>query len=539
MDIVNKFKLFFILMMLLPTAWSMEAVSLSQNATVKYDKKQEPAILSIYRTEVGRENEIRPEVTEAEKDAYYDYYFDHYFNKYEEIERYKFFNNILEKNNSVIHKTVLGRNRSYAVRRMDGLLNDCINFLQIKELENDDEKLLKKLDQIKNVDLKNKIMPHYLYKKMRQCTGYLYTENYSLKDFEYIFDKTEMEHFATLKKQHIERRYEEIYLTARIGRLLKFLLFANYPKSLIREHANKTGLTVYILNKQKQAGAVLSHEALAVAYFGSYDKWNQSLDQFLDIKENERRVALQLDVSDKSKKAVLSIYRTEEGRGNEILSEVTEKEKEAYYNYRFHLFHDILYLNRFEVSIPEKKPSARTVKLLEGKIDKLLNKCYKLIEKKDFGLSYTGWPLHGFENIDLDEKMKPHIFSGRMGGCSNFLYTTFNYFEYFEYSDDFEYIYSRNLNNYPVLLKRQEVEKLYEKIYIYVREAGLVRKIPTAYYPKSLIRAHADKTGLTSYIFKKQAEAGTFLSHEKLAIAYFGDRGSWMKNFYEFLDAQN
>ena len=45
-----------------------------------------------------------------------------------------------------------------------------------------------------------------------------------------------------------------------------------------------------------------------------------------------------------------------------------------------------------------------------------------------------------------------------------------------------------------------------------------MRRLPAAFYPKSLVRAHADQVGLTQFINEQEKLAGKKLPHDKLAL---------------------
>ena len=120
----------------------------------------------------------------------------------------------------------------------------------------------------------------YLYGRVDRCAYYLYDDpyKYDLSDFDYT-PKTE--HY-----QKIEKLYERAYLKIRAVGLLRKLPGAHYPKSFVRAHADKTGLTKYIQQKEKEAGRHLPHKYLAADYFGSHEQWVLSLNNYINIKTN-------------------------------------------------------------------------------------------------------------------------------------------------------------------------------------------------------------------------------------------------------------
>ena len=80
-----------------------------------------------------------------------------------------------------------------------------------------------------------------------------------------------------------------------------------------------------------------------------------------------------------------------------------------------------------------------------------------------------------------------------------------------------------------------ELEKEYELIYLNIKSAGLLRKLPDAYYPKSFLREYADQTGLTKFIHDTELKVGRQLSHDELAEQFFGSYDEWMAGFERFL----
>ena len=60
--------------------------------------------------------------------------------------------------------------------------------------------------------------------------------------------------------------------------------YAYYPKSLLREYANQTGLTRFIHAEERKANKRLEHDQLAATFFGSTELWLKGFYKFLDEK---------------------------------------------------------------------------------------------------------------------------------------------------------------------------------------------------------------------------------------------------------------
>lgn len=173
--------------------------------------------------------------------------------------------------------------------------------------------------------------PHYLTGRMMKCVAAIYPKSesyidtdhtscipaYELSDFGYrgfaedgpklkaglkerLKDKYEILYPNYVRKRDIkraviEKKYEIIYLNVRAAGLLRYINDTYYPKSFLREHADQTGLTKYIQEQETQSGKPLKHDELAKQYFGSYEKWVSSLDQFLDQKTIDLKISTQHD----------------------------------------------------------------------------------------------------------------------------------------------------------------------------------------------------------------------------------------------------
>ena len=65
-----------------------------------------------------------------------------------------------------------------------------------------------------------------------------------------------------------------------------------------------------------------------------------------------------------------------------------------------------------------------------------------------------------------------------------------------------------------------------------------MHRLPAAFYPKSLVRAHADQVGLTQFINEQEKLAGKKLPHDKLAVKYFGSYDKWIKSLNGYINKQ-
>ena len=70
---------------------------------------------------------------------------------------------------------------------------------------------------------------------------------------------------------------------------------------------------------------------------------------------------------------------------------------------------------------------------------------------------------------------------------------------------------------------------------MYIKAAGLIRNVPSAFYPKSFLREYAYQTGLTKFIVEAETKAGEQLKHDELAEQFFGSYNEWMTGFEQFL----
>ncbi len=198
-------------------------------------------------------------------------------------------------------------------------------------------------------------------------------------------------------------------------------------------------------------------------------------------------------------------------------------------------------------TLEEPVLSEQERKSLESKISDMLVQCINIIGPEEWEKSLNKDYLDGkhrdsriyddFEggrSRDFATRAQSHYLSYRVLKCTRYLYikqhvgesnndTVKDY-----HIDDFEY--SRILSN-----QEKKIEKLYETIYLSIKEAGLLRRMSYTYYPKSLLREHADKTGLTTFIKEKETQATHPLKHDELAIQFFGSREAWLMSLHKYL----
>ncbi len=188
------------------------------------------------------------------------------------------------------------------------------------------------------------------------------------------------------------------------------------------------------------------------------------------------------------------------------------------------------YYNRFNRMINEPTFTEKELEKKELYIESLLNECVKLVgPEPDDNMEYLTltrdiYIYYNFRigNLEFLYAVQPNYMLNRMYKCTRYLYSE-------EYDiNNFEYT--------KVTSSKKEVEKKYALIYLYVKEAGLLRKMPRAFYPKLLLREYADQTGLTEFIQVKEKAANKQLKHNELAITFFGSEEQWLKGFYKFLD---
>lgn len=194
-------------------------------------------------------------------------------------------------------------------------------------------------------------------------------------------------------------------------------------------------------------------------------------------------------------------------------------------------------LIRFDRSRLESIPETKTLKQNEIKIKNLLLQCLKLgnISENNEDFQFIHFVSHPSLRArpDPDDSASEHRFSGAMMKCAQIVYphdTSIHWLYRKPYNvGDF------NFNQFPTAIQAKQA-KIYEKLYLHIKAAGLVRRMLGAYYPKTLLRAHAKKTGLDKYIIEREQKAGTTLNHDELAAQYFGDYDAWLKNLEEYIN---
>ncbi len=229
---------------------------------------------------------------------------------------------------------------------------------------------------------------------------------------------------------------------------------------------------------------------------------------------------------------------------------ITEKDKAQYYQYYVELedliaqrtpFRPGYYMmayDRFDRSSVQPELTQNVFHKAEQEIQVILEQCIKNgIPKDSLYDLYIDIPqvmgevslptIHDFIDEREFDHTKYYVQSylyGRVDRCVYYLYDDPRKYDL----SDFDY--SPKTNHY------HEVEKLYEQAYLKIRVAGLLRKLPGAYYPKSFVRAHADKTGLTKYIQQQEKKVGRHLPHKYLAADYFGSYEEWIRSLNVYLN---
>lgn len=129
--------------------------------------------------------------------------------------------------------------------------------------------------RITNPEYLRNTQPHYLTGRAYKCVSFLYTKYYDLRDFGYRKHNDK-------KKEKLEQIYEKAYLTIKKSGLLRNIVSAYYPKSLIRRHADKTGLTAYINGWETTCRCYAHHAVAAGRVFNGYKNWIASLNQYIN-----------------------------------------------------------------------------------------------------------------------------------------------------------------------------------------------------------------------------------------------------------------
>lgn len=196
----------------------------------------------------------------------------------------------------------------------------------------------------------------------------------------------------------------------------------------------------------------------------------------------------------------------------------------------FYEIDEVPILPRFNRKVIEPKFNSdeleRRIHHIEALLDALIKKMppQNLKEARSRELALPNKNGHfiniPFANKEYLDNIQPNYLMPKVSYVSRILYST-NYD-----IADFDYNGSSN----------QQIEKEYEIIYLHIKAAGLLRKLPGAYYPKSLLREHANQSGLTQLIKNRELDFKKHLNHDELAVEFFGTYDAWISSFYEFLN---
>lgn len=171
------------------------------------------------------------------------------------------------------------------------LLDECSDLIGPQD---DDQKLGVNLKRAVYIVITGKgwdeetlkrIQPSYLVGRLEKCYRYVLKDPSNLNSFEYENSLVKNDNYHL-----VEDKYEIIYLTARSKQFLHKLRQPSVPKSLIREYANESGLTKFILAAEVKAGKQLKHDELAAIYFGSKRIWQEKVIQFLNQKTEKLNI---------------------------------------------------------------------------------------------------------------------------------------------------------------------------------------------------------------------------------------------------------
>lgn len=282
-------------------------------------------------------------------------------------------------------------------------------------------------------------------------------------------------------------------------------------------------------------------------------------DEYLnDIiqKQNEREEKRKNRNPEKVKKEINEIdftkidMNSDHARYIEDFDFLTEKNQEIYINWwldrnnRVSRYPEMPKIkDRFDRSIIEPKFSEPQIEKRELFLEKLLDECIHIIGKEErdnieyLTLKRASYVLLNFQipapNFIFFLRIQENYLGPRLSKCVHYLYGN-NKGQlqpsdlYYDMSD-FEY----NQLKDP---KYIELENKYSLIYLHVREAGLLRRMFDAFYPKSLLREYATQTGLTEFIKKQELQAGKPLKHDELAEQFFGSTDAWLKGLNKFFD---
>lgn len=271
-----------------PNYWTKDKIEryvlIDEVAVAKLNEKNKKIIAKYYNED---KEKFYPQVTEEQK--YYVY------TAYKENTSHLYNEQLLRFDRMEKQPFLPLEARKAKELEIQKLLDQCITIIGPEK--NDSKKLyLQQGDLYRTViiepdmskytddwkEISKNIQGNYLEVRGYKCTDYLYGQYYSLEDFGYQAS-------ADKKKVQLEEIYTKAYLLIKQAGLLPFIDSAFYPKSLVRAHADQTGLTQFINEQEKQAGKTLKHNKLAVKYFGTRENWIHSLNTFINqkIKENK------------------------------------------------------------------------------------------------------------------------------------------------------------------------------------------------------------------------------------------------------------
>ena len=279
----------------------------------------------------------------------------------------------------------------------------------------------------------------------------------------------------------------------------------------------------------------------------TYENTNNDFSNFeqIHIQKDQERLAQDRQVLDEK----MDMYFDRKTR--KYKPGITEKDKAQYYQYFIELralgnqivtrpsgYHKMIY-DRFDRSSVQITLTENQLYKMEQKIQTNLDQCIKNSQPKDtlYNLyidlpqSLGDRPL-SYDVSFIDERE----YDSSKYMVQNYLYGRVNRCVYYLYDDPLNY----DLSDFDYTQKTThylQIEKLYEQAYLKIRAAGLLRKLPGAYYPKSFVRAHADATGLTKYIQRQEKKAGRHLPHKYLAADYFGSHKQWIHSLNDYINS--
>lgn len=200
----------------------------------------------------------------------------------------------------------------------------------------------------------------------------------------------------------------------------------------------------------------------------------------------------------------------------------------------------------------------------EQHINELLDRCIEYIGKddlpplkasvKDDNLKLKLELPNTDDSQVLLKNIQINYLANKVYQCSHFLYGNYSL-------QDFEY-YDVTTPKTALDRKRQMLELFYEDIYLEIKKADLLRVIPSAYYPKSIVREAFYYSQLMEYIkklgygievmrvnlrftlihdfnfkiYKIWLETTKHLNHENLAISFFKTRELWLQSITYYIN---